>query len=549
MSASSKKKLRKELNAAKMTERQLAEQKEAKKLKLLTISFTALLAVILVVAIVFTTVKYFNNPAVRAKNTVAVTLGDSELSNTELNYYFVDYAFEYANTYGAYASMFGLDFTKPLNQQVVNEETGATWADEFITGAIQNAKSVYAVCAEAKANGYTLSKETSDQIDASIEDIKLTAQMQNMSVDKFIQSYYGPGASAESYVEYQKMRALSQEYIAHFTESLNYEEADLRAGEEGKEAEFNNYSYNYYYVNASKFLTGGTTDAEGNTTYSDEEQADALAAAEEAAKALVAADINSVEDFDAAIAAMEINADAETPAKSSAFKDYAYKNVFATVKEWVTDSSRKSGDIGYVENISVTTNEDGTETKTVTGYYVVYFVEREDNNFPLANVRHILVQPDGGSIDPNTGMTTYTEEEMAKAKVEAENLLKQWQDGEATEESFAELATKHTEDPGSQETGGLYEDVYPGQMVSTFNDWCFAEGRKAGDTGIVETDYGYHVMYYAGHSDIIYRDYLIEGYLVNADTEAWYTALVEAMTVTEGDTEYIAKDLIMSPGY
>ena len=549
MSASSKKKLRKELNAAKMTQRQLAEQKEAKKLKLLTISFVAVLALILVVAITFTAVKYFNNPAVRAKNTVAVTIGDNELSNTELNYYFVDYAYEYANTYGAYASMFGLDFTKPLNQQIVNEETGATWADEFITGATQNARSVYAVCAEAEAKGYTLSEETTAQIDASLEDIKLTAQAQKLTADEFIQSYYGPGASLKSYAEYQKMRALSQEYIAHYTESLTYDEAALRAAEEGKEVEYNNYSYNYYYVNAKNFLTGGTTDEEGKTTYSDEEQAAALAAAEEAAKALADGEYATTEDFDAAIAAMEINAEAETAPKSTAFDNYAYKNVFTTVKEWVTDSSRKSGDVEYIENISVTTNEDGTETQTVTGYYVVYFVECEDNNFPLANVRHILVKPEGGTVDSSTGMTIYTEEELAAAKAEAEILLKKWQDGEATQDSFAALATEYTEDPGSKETGGLYEDVYPGQMVATFNDWCFADGRKAGDTGLVETDYGYHIMYYAGHSDIIYRDYLIEGYLVNADTEAWYTALVEAMTVTDGNTKYIVKDLIMSPGY
>ncbi|MBR6596255.1 MAG: peptidylprolyl isomerase [Oscillospiraceae bacterium] len=548
MSASSKKKLRKELNAAKMTERQLAEQKEAKKLKLLTICFVAVLALILVVAITFTAVKYFTNPAVQAKNTVAVTIGDNELDNVELNYYFVDYAYEYANNYGAYASMFGLDFTKSLSSQIVNEETGATWADEFITSAIQNAKSVYAVCAEAEANGYSLSQETADQIDASMEDIKLSAQMQQMDADSFIQAYYGPGATLKSYKEYQKMRALSQEYIAHYTETLEYDEADLRAAEEGKDVEFNNYSYNYYYVNASKFLTGGTTDEEGNTTYSEVEQAAALAAAEEAAKALAEGEYASVEDFDAAIAAMEINAEAETPAKSTAFDNYAYKNVFTTVREWVTDSSRKAGDIDYVENISVTTNDDGTETQTVTGYYVVYFVDCEDNNFPLANVRHILVKPEGGTVDSNTGMTIYTEEELAAAKAEAEILLKKWQDGEATENSFADLATEYTEDPGSQETGGLYTDVYPGQMVDTFNDWCFAEGRKVGDTGLVETSYGYHIMYYSGHSEIIYRDYLIEGSLVNADTEAWYNALVEAMTVTEGDTKYILRDLVMSAG-
>ena len=46
------------------------------------------------------------------------------------------------------------------------------------------------------------------------------------------------------------------------------------------------------------------------------------------------------------------------------------------------------------------------------------------------------------------------------------------------------------------ENGGLYTDVYPGQMVAEFNNWCFDESRQVGDTGVVKTDYGYHVMYF-----------------------------------------------------
>ena len=35
-------------------------------------------------------------------------------------------------------------------------------------------------------------------------------------------------------------------------------------------------------------------------------------------------------------------------------------------------------------------------------------------------------------------------------------------------------------------------------MVTEFNDWCFADGRDAGDYGLVKTEYGYHIMYYSG---------------------------------------------------
>ena len=46
-------------------------------------------------------------------------------------------------------------------------------------------------------------------------------------------------------------------------------------------------------------------------------------------------------------------------------------------------------------------------------------------------------------------------------------------------------------------------------MVSSFNDWCFDESRQTGNTGIIESQYGYHVMYFVGKSDTTYRDYQI----------------------------------------
>jgi hypothetical protein len=33
-------------------------------------------------------------------------------------------------------------------------------------------------------------------------------------------------------------------------------------------------------------------------------------------------------------------------------------------------------------------------------------------------------------------------------------------------------------------------------MVPAFNDWCFDEAREPGHSGIVKTEYGYHVMYF-----------------------------------------------------
>ena len=60
-------------------------------------------------------------------------------------------------------------------------------------------------------------------------------------------------------------------------------------------------------------------------------------------------------------------------------------------------------------------------------------------------------------------------------------------------EDFAELARQNTEDPGSKESGGLYEDFSRGRMVKPFEDAAFSV--PVGDiSDIVETQYGYHIL-------------------------------------------------------
>ena len=39
-------------------------------------------------------------------------------------------------------------------------------------------------------------------------------------------------------------------------------------------------------------------------------------------------------------------------------------------------------------------------------------------------------------------------------------------------------------------------------MVESFDAWCFDSSRKPGDTGIVKTNYGYHVMYFVGANTV-----------------------------------------------
>ena len=83
-------------------------------------------------------------------------------------------------------------------------------------------------------------------------------------------------------------------------------------------------------------------------------------------------------------------------------------------------------------------------------------------------------------------------------------------------------------------------------MVEAFENWCYDAARKTGDTDIVETEYGYHVMYFVGDSEMSYRDYQIENALRSNALNEWYTEAVAAMAQTEGSTQYIRKDLVLN---
>ena len=121
------------------------------------------------------------------------------------------------------------------------------------------------------------------------------------------------------------------------------------------------------------------------------------------------------------------------------------------------------------------------------------------------DVRHILIMPE--STTAEDGTSTVTDEAWTASEAEAQSILDQWLAGDKTEESFAALANEFTHDGNDanydgEPDGGLYTDVYVGQMVAEFENWCFDAARQVGDTGLVKTTYGWHVMYFVGSKPV-----------------------------------------------
>ena len=170
-----------------------------------------------------------------------------------------------------------------------------------------------------------------------------------------------------------------------------------------------------------------------------------------------------------------------------------------------------------------------------------------DNKQPLANVQHILIKFTGGTKDSETGKTTYSEAEKKATKEKAQAILDEFLKGEKQDsEAFGKLVKEKTEDTGSKETGGLYEGIYrDSNYVQSFKDWAL-DNRKPGDTGIIESEYGYHVMFYKEDGDMTYRDYMIDIDLTNDRYEKWETALLTTVTVTDNNLKGLDRDFVIS---
>ena len=125
---------------------------------------------------------------------------------------------------------------------------------------------------------------------------------------------------------------------------------------------------------------------------------------------------------------------------------------------------------------------------------------KEDGDYYY--VRHILIAPKGGT-KGDDGTTTYSDAEWEACRAEAQKILDSYLKGEKTEAAFGELAKEKSEDPVSKDAGGLYSKLTKStNFVTEFKDWYMDESRKSGDTDLVKSAHGYHIMYFCDSKPI-----------------------------------------------
>lgn len=299
---------------------------------------------------------------------VVATVSGETLTNGELQVYYWMEVYNFLNRYGSYASMLGLDYTKPLNEQFYSEEEGITWQQYFLDNALTSWHQFTVLCLLGNEDGYEMEEEYQtflNELPKSLEETAASSSIESAKV--MIQKDFGAGCDVSEYISYME----------------------------------SNYYGNLYY----------------NSVYEAQEPT-----------------MEQLEAF-------------------------------------------------YTEN-------EQSFTQNACG---------KDAGYPI-DVRHVLIQPEGGTKDDSGNTITYSDEEWEACRVKAQKLLDEWLAGAHTEETFIQLAKDHSKDSNAAE-GGLYTVDALTNFVKEFKEWYMDESRQVGDYGLVKTEYGYHIMYFSSRHE------------------------------------------------
>ena len=472
--------------------------KEPLKFIPLAIFLAAVIAVVATLGVRYYTVP--NGKKVKYKNdaSVVATVDGQKISIGMYDYYYasiVSYYEQYAS-YGYYS----LDTTKDYSKQYTTDDDGnkISWQKFFETEALKEVEQITTYYSKALEEGVTLTSAQKKTIDKQISTLKDSASQNDVSLDQYIKANFGTYCSEDTIRIMLEQYYLSANYKGKFKSETKVTDNDV-------DKYYNDHKNDYkkieFYYIASPY--DATDDNSKNESIKTAEKIMAKMKDKKSVIALVPEVYSSYIDSQVKSSMEQDSTLTEKKAREEAVKSYE-SNVVTTVSgsdspfddkmnTWLFSDDTKVGSKKYYIDESA-------------GYiYIVLKTSKasveEDETY---TVRHILVAPESGSNSSSSTSekTEYTDEQWAAAKKKADSILAKFNKTDKSEYEFAKLAEQYSTDSASTSSGsndsfgGLYESVTLGQMVPDFEKWSIDDSRKYGDTGIVKSDYGYHIMFF-----------------------------------------------------
>lgn len=517
----------------------------------------AVVAVAVCVAILAASLNFFGVPQQFVK---AVEIDGESYSMAEVTLYYMQMynnvyqtAYSYDSNYGeGYGKMLtGYDISlSPADQTRKDGDNTISWDEYFLDQAIEYMATVKRYYKAALEAGIELSDEAKAEIDTAIESLETSSG--NYSLSRFLTLYFGKGVTKKLYKESLEQQQLVTLYQESRQDALkdNYNADAVNNVYSKDKTKYDVVSFRWFTIDIKK-------DAEKTSTIGEDESVVTTKTyAEEAdAKAFISkvkAEKNYNEETFKKVVLETVGKDSkdyETYKQDQATliqklnKETIETNVSKDAAKWLFEADANGNYIRQPGDMSYFVSQDEADI------YIFYAtgIPYQDETVP-ASVRHILVQYPSTTAAATTEAVsgedatdkedaTVAADVKAECESEAASILDSYKSyiaenasGKADEDYFAELASKLSDDTGSKSTGGLIESLAnDGQYVAAFEDWAFAEGdfageeRVPGSTGIIETEYGYHVMYYVGNNENpVWYDTILDD-LIAEDWEAEQT--------------------------
>ena len=447
-------------------DRKVQRRKEEKEKEKKEERISTIVGIVFLVALVCLVASFPIRTYLATHETYVVVNGEA-VNKVEFDYQYNLTKNNYITQYGSYLTYFGLDTSKDLSTQMYSDTL--SWKDYFEQMAVDNLKQSKALKAAAEAEGFTY--DTTEEYNTFKETIKTSAASAGVSEKEYVRSIYGDYATMGRIAEYVKNDMVMNAYYQKLQENNAPSDEEIQNYYDENKATYDSVDYRLTTIEAD--LPTEPTELADPV---DETAATTDTTATDAAAATDATASDSTDTTyqpsDAEIAkamedAKELADDAE---KTVATAGDVHENEKKTsvnylISDWLFDDARKAGDTTVITN-------DNSHC-----YYVVAFEQRYLDETPSANVRVIVPAEDKSG----------------------EEILDEWKSGAATEDSFAELCKKYTQDTSAAENGGLFEQVTSTGMTAELSDWIFDSSRQAGDTvAITVSDATTYVLYYVG---------------------------------------------------
>ena len=446
-------------------DRKVQKRKEEKEKEKKEERISTAIGIVVLVALVCLVASFPIRTYLATHETYVVVNGEA-VNKVEFDYQYNLTKNNYITQYGSYLTYFGLDTSKDLSTQMYSDTL--TWQDYFEQNAVESLKQNKALMAEAKAAGFTY--DTTDEYNTFKETIKTSAASAGISEKEYVRSIYGSYATMGRIEEYVKNDMVMNAYYQKLQEDNAPSDDEVQSYYEENKATYDSVDYRLTTIEAELPTepteladpveeTAATTDttATDGTAATDATVSDSTDTAYQPSDAEIA---KAMED------AKVLADDAKkTVAKDGeAHENEKKSSVNYLISDWLFDDARKAGDTTVITN-------DNSHC-----YYAVAFEKRYLDETPSADVRVIIPTED------KTG----------------EEILEEWKSGAATEDSFAELCKKYTQDTSAVENGGLFEQVTKTGMTEELSNWIFDNSRQAGDTVAITVSDTTYVLYYIG---------------------------------------------------